>query len=79
MKLTHQNQTPVIKGSNIQMKFLLAASADVDRRLLYMHVFSIELYFQTPQLVTGCGVSRHFEKKSSHLKACNLVPVCHWV
>ena len=76
MKLTHQNQIPVIKRSNFQMKFLLAASADVDHRLFYLHVFSMGLFFKLHNLLLA-AVCHDISKKSSHLKTCNLVPVCH--
>ena len=76
VKLTHQNQIPVIKRSNFQMKFSLAASADVDHRLFYLHVFSMGLFFKLHNLLLA-AVCHDILKKSSHLKTCNLVPVCH--
>ena len=37
----------------------------------------MELFFKLHNLLLAAGVSRHFEKKSSHLKTCNLAPMCH--
>ena len=58
------------------MKFLLAASADIDHRLFCLHVFSMGLFFKLHNLLLA-AVCHDISKKSSHLKTCNLVPVCH--
>ena len=61
---------------NFSNEFLLAASADVDHRLFYLRVFSMGLFFKLYNLLLA-AVCHDISEKSSHLKTCSLVPVCH--
>ena len=65
MKLTHQNQNSSDQVIKFSSEILLAASADVDHRLSYLHVFSMGLFFKLDNWLLAAGVSRHFEKIKS--------------